>query len=150
MVLLKTVNLRKQFGETRACDGRNFVVDQGDFLSLVGSNGAGKTTLVNLISAHLQPDSGQILLEDRDITFATVSERIKAGIARSFQIVSLFDAMSVFDNVALSVFSRDGKAVKMARLADRDQAVRRETLEVLGQFGLAGKASVPAGGLAQG
>src|SRR5262249_56483763 len=97
MVLLKTVNLRKQFGETKACDGLNFVGNQGEFLSLVGSNGAGKTTLVNIISAHLQPDSGQILLDDRDITFTTVSERIKAGIARSFQIVNLFDAMSVFD-----------------------------------------------------
>src|SRR5260370_41688814 len=84
MPLLKTVNLRKQFGETRACDGVNFVVNKGEFLSLVGSNGGGKTTLVNLISAHLQPDSGRILFEDRDITFATVTERIKAGIARSF------------------------------------------------------------------
>jgi len=94
MTLLKTVNLRKQFGETRACDGVNFVVNQGEFLSLVGSNGAGKTTLVNLISAHLQPDSGQILFEDRDITFATVTDRIKAGIVRSFQIVNLFDGLS--------------------------------------------------------
>jgi branched-chain amino acid transport system ATP-binding protein len=150
VILLQTINLRKQFGETRACDGLDFVVNKGEFLSLVGSNGAGKTTLVNLISAQLQPDSGRILLEGRDITFTTVTERIKAGIARSFQIVNLFDALSVFDNVALSVFSREGKAVKMARLADRDHDVRRETLEVLGQFGLAGKAAVPAGGLAQG
>jgi branched-chain amino acid transport system ATP-binding protein len=150
VILLKTIDLRKQFGETKACDGLNFIINQGEFLSLVGSNGAGKTTLVNLISAHLQPDSGQILFEDRDITFTTVTERIKAGIARSFQIVSLFDALSVFDNVALSVFSREGKAVKMARLADRDQDVRREALEVLGQFGLVDKAAVMAGGLAQG
>src|ERR1700751_3254418 len=144
MVLLKTVNLRKQFGETRACDSINFVVNKGEFLSLVGSNGAGKTTLVNLISAHLQPDSGQILLDDRDITFMSVTERIKAGIARSFQIVNLFDGLSVFDNVALSIFSREGKAVSMARLAERDLEVRRETLEVLGQFGLSGKERVPA------
>ena len=150
MILLKTVNLRKQFGETRACDGLDFVVNKGEFLSLVGSNGAGKTTLVNLISAHLQPDSGQILLEDRDITFTTVTERIKAGIARSFQIVNLFDGLSVFDNVALSIFSREGKAVKMAVLADHDGDVRREALEVLGQFGLSDKSGVPAGGLAQG
>jgi branched-chain amino acid transport system ATP-binding protein len=150
VTLLKTVNLRKQFGETRACDGIDFVVNKGEFLSLVGSNGAGKTTLVNLISAHLQPDSGQILLEGRDITFATVTERIKAGIARSFQIVNLFDALSVFDNVALSIFSREGKTVKMAALADHDGDVRREALEVLGQFGLASKIAVPAGGLAQG
>src|SRR5882724_428296 len=150
MPLLKTVNLRKQFGETRACDGVNFVVNEGEFLSLVGSNGAGKTTLVNLISAHLQPDSGQILFDDQDITFMTVTERIRAGIARSFQIVSLFDGLSAFDNVALSVFSRDGKAVRMASLADSDEDVRRESLEVLGQFGLASKTEVMAGDLAQG
>jgi branched-chain amino acid transport system ATP-binding protein len=150
VILLKTVNLRKQFGETRACDGLDFVVNKGEFLSLVGSNGAGKTTLVNLISAHLQPDSGQILLEDRDITFTTVTERIKAGIARSFQIVNLFDGLSVFDNVALSIFSREGKAVKMAVLADHDADVRREAIEILGQFGLSNKSGVPAGGLAQG
>ncbi len=89
-------------------------------------------------------------MEERDITNASVVERIRAGIARSFQIVNLFDALSVFDNVALSVFSREGKTVSMARLADRDQEVRRETLEVLGQFGLAGKERAPAGGLAQG
>ncbi len=149
-ILLKTVDLRKKFGETRACDGVNFVVHKGEFLSLVGSNGAGKTSLVNLISAHLTPDSGQILFEDKDITFMTVSERIKAGIARSFQIVNLFDGMSVFDNVALSIFSRDDKAIRIASLADHDEDVRRETLEILGQFGLSEKISVLAGGLAQG
>src|SRR6202048_4080107 len=149
MPLLKTVDLRKQFGETRACDGVNFVVQQGEFLSLVGSNGAGKTSLVNLISAHLQPDSGQILFEDRDITFMTVTDRIKAGIARSFQLVNLFDGLSVFDNVALSIFSREGKAVKMAVLADHDQDVRNEGFDVLGQFGLREKSGVLAGGLAQ-
>ena len=150
MTLLKTVNLRKQFGETRACNGLDFVVNKGEFLSLVGSNGAGKTTLVNLISAHLQPDSGKILLEDHDITFMTATERIKAGIARSFQIVNLFDGLSVFDNVALSIISREGKAMKMTRLAERDRDVRREALEVLGQFGLTGKTEVRAGDLAQG
>src|SRR3981081_4783263 len=150
MTLLKTVNLRKQFGEARACDGLVFVVQKGECLSLVGSNGAGKTTLVNLISAHLQPDSGQILFEDRDITFATVTDRIKAGIVRSFQIVNLFDGLSVFDNVALSIFSRDGKAAKITSLAEHDDDVRRETLEVLGQFGLRDKPAVLPGALAQG
>jgi branched-chain amino acid transport system ATP-binding protein len=150
VILLKTVNLRKQFGETKACDGLDFIVSRGEFLSLVGSNGAGKTTLVNLISAHLQPDSGQILFEDRDITFMSVPDRIKAGIARSFQIVNLFDGLCVLDNVALSIFSREGKTAKIAALAERDTAVREEALAVLGQFGLRGKAEVLAGGLAQG
>jgi branched-chain amino acid transport system ATP-binding protein len=150
MTLLRTIDLRKQFGETRACDGVNFTVQQGEFLSLVGSNGAGKTSLVNLISAHLTPDSGQILFEDKDITNTSVYERIRAGIARSFQIVNLFDGLSVYDNVALSIFSRDRKTVRIASLADHDADVHRETLEVLGQFGLRDKSTIVAGGLAQG
>jgi branched-chain amino acid transport system ATP-binding protein len=150
VILLQTIDLRKQFGETRACDGLNFVVNKGEFLSLVGSNGAGKTSLVNLISAHLTPDSGQILFEGKDITFTSVHERIKAGIARSFQIVNLFDGLTVLDNVALSIFSREGKTARIAALADHDRAVRHETLDVLDRFGLESKREVPAGGLAQG
>jgi branched-chain amino acid transport system ATP-binding protein len=150
VTLLKTVNLNKKFGNTVAVENVNFAVNQGEFLSLVGSNGAGKTSLVNLISAHLKPDSGQILFEDRDISALSVTERIKAGIARSFQLVNLFDGMSVFDNVALSIFSREGKTTKLIALADRDENVRKETLDVLGQFGLDSKSDDLAGGLAQG
>ncbi len=150
MTLLKTVKLRKYFGDTRAVDDVDFVVTKGEFLSLVGSNGAGKTTLVNLISAFMRPDSGQILLEDKDITHASVDERLKAGIARSFQLVNLFDDLTAFDNVALSVFSREGKTLNLMRLADHDLDVRREAEDVLAQFGLAGKRNVPAKGLAQG
>jgi branched-chain amino acid transport system ATP-binding protein len=116
----------------------------------VGSNGAGKTSLVNLISGHLTPDSGKIVFEGEDITSTTVQQRIKAGIARSFQIVNLFDGLSVFDNVALAIFSREGKAVRIAALADHDGDVRREAFEVLEQFGLEGMSGTPAGGLAQG
>src|SRR5207244_11700379 len=100
--------------------------------------------------AHPPPGSRPVPVKGRGNTFTLVTGPVKAGIARSFQIVNLFDGLSVFDNVALSVFSREGKAVKMARLAAHDYDVRRETLEVLGQFGLASKAAVPAGGLAQG
>jgi len=150
MSLLRTVELRKRFGALNACDGVNFTVEAGEFLSLVGSNGAGKTTLVNLITAHLQPDSGQILFEDRDITGLSVSQRIKAGIARSFQLVNLFDGLSVFDNVALAIFARQGKTAKVATLAANDADVRRETREVLAEFGLAAKGELLAGELAQG
>jgi len=80
----------------------------------------------------------------------SVADRIKAGIARSFQIVNLFDGLSVFDNVALSIFSREGKTARMAALADHDYDVRQEALEVLDEFGLSGKAEALAGGLAQG
>jgi branched-chain amino acid transport system ATP-binding protein len=150
MTLLKTVKLRKHFGETKAVDDVDFTVTKGEFLSLVGSNGAGKTTLVNLISAFLRPDGGQILLDDQDITYASISERLRAGIARSFQLVNLFDDLTAFDNVALSIFSREGKTLNFLALADYDEEVRRETEELLIQFGLKDKQGVTAGGLAQG
>jgi branched-chain amino acid transport system ATP-binding protein len=150
MSLLRTVKLRKHFGETRAVDDVDFTVTEGEFLSLVGSNGAGKTTLVNLISAFLQPDDGQIFLYDQDITFASVYARMRAGIARSFQLVNLFDDMSAFDNVALAIFSRDGKTSKLMRLAERDAEVTEEAVDLLAQFGLEAKRDLPAGELAQG
>jgi branched-chain amino acid transport system ATP-binding protein len=150
VALLQTVGLTKRFGALRAVDAVDFSVDKGEFLSLVGSNGAGKTTLVNLISAQLMPDEGRILFEGRDITTASVAERIRAGIARSFQLVNLFDGLSVIDNVALSIFTRDGKARRLWSLADSDREVEAEAVEVLRLFGLDRKRRLPAGGLAQG
>ncbi len=150
MTLLRTVNLKKYFGETHAVDGVDFTVAEGEFLSLVGSNGAGKTTLVNLISAYLHPDEGQIFLDEEDITFSSVNDRIRAGIARSFQLVNLFDDLTAHDNVALAIFSREGKTRNMMSLADHDEEVRREAIEVMGQFGLEHKGGATAGGLAQG
>ena len=150
MSLLRTEKLKKHFGETRAVDGVDFTVNEGEFLSLVGTNGAGKTTLVNLISAFLLPDSGRIFIGDRDITDATVDQRIRAGIARSFQLVNLFDDLSVLDNVALAIFAREGKTRRLFSLAERDAAVTREAAELLGEFRLSDKAQGPAKDLAQG
>ncbi len=150
MSLLRTQNLKKYFGDTHAVDDVNFTVSEGEFVSLVGANGAGKTTLVNLISAYLQPDSGQIFFQDHDITYMPVDERIRVGIARSFQLVNLFDDLSAFDNVALAIFSRQGKTRNLFALAEKDSEVTQETLEVLREFGLENKRNVSAGGLAQG
>ena len=150
MTLLRTVNLKKYFGDTRAVDGVNFTVAKGEFLSLVGSNGAGKTSLVNLISAYLIPDEGQIILDEVDITRSTVNDRVRAGISRSFQLVNLFDDLSTFDNVALAIFSRQGKTRNPMTLAAHDIKVAEETLDLLRQFGLHDKRDVQARGLAQG
>jgi len=150
MSLLETQVLAKSFGDNRAVNSVDFVVKQGEVLSLIGSNGAGKTTLVNLISGLYRPDSGQIVFEERDVTRQSSYERIKAGIARSFQLVNLFDQLSCLDNVALSIFSREGKTLKLAALASRDRAVWEEAQGVLQQFGLDGKAAIPAGAISHG
>ena len=150
MSLLATTHLTKCFGDMRAVDGVNFSVEAGELLALVGSNGAGKTTLVNLISGLLRPDSGTIAFRGNDVTSQKVYDRIRAGIARSFQLVNLFDQLTTLDNVALAIFSREGKTRNFAYLADHDLRVRQEAGDILEQFGLTDKAGVPAGGLAQG
>jgi branched-chain amino acid transport system ATP-binding protein len=150
MSLLETRELVKSFGETHAVDHVNFVVRESEVLALIGSNGAGKTTLVNLISGLLAPDSGQILFRGEDVTHASVHGRIKAGIARSFQLVNLFDQLSTLDNVALSIFSREGKTRRLATLADTDRPVWQEAHEILRLFGMDAKGRMLAGGLSQG
>ena len=150
MNLLTTEALSKSFGDNRAVGGVDFHVTKGEVLALIGSNGAGKTTLINLISGLIPPDSGRIDFEGADITRASIHGKIALGIARSFQLVNLFDQLSVLDNAALAIFSREGRTRRLLSLADADTAVRDEALAVLKQFGLDTRAAMPAGGLSQG
>ena len=150
MDLLKTTQLTKSFGDTHAVDHVDFTVAAGEVLALIGSNGAGKTTLINLISGLIAPDSGRVDFQGTDITRASIHHKIGLGIARSFQLVNLFDHLSVQDNVALAIFSREGRTRRLLSLADADTAVRDEGAAVLKQFGLDGRADSPAGGLSQG
>jgi len=150
MSLLQTVQLTQYFGDTHAVDHVDFSVREGEVLALIGSNGAGKTTLVNVISGLIEPDSGSIRFLEADVTQASIHEKIAVGIARSFQLVNLFDKLSALDNVALSIFSRQGKTRRLFALADADAGVRSEARGILDQFGLLPKAAVMAGGLSQG
>jgi len=148
--ILETRQLTKYFGDTHAVDHVDFAVAQGEVLALIGSNGAGKTTLVNLISGLIPVDSGTVLFEGNDITRASIHRKIELGIARSFQLVNLFDQLTTLDNVALAVFSRDGKTRRLLTVSDADTAVRDEAMSVLQQFGLDARARMMAGGLSQG
>jgi branched-chain amino acid transport system ATP-binding protein len=150
MNILETVDLKRYFGDTLAVDNVNLTISEGEFISLVGPNGAGKTSLINVVSAYLRPDSGKVVFRGVDVTHASVTERVRAGIARSFQLVNLFDDLSTFDNVALAIFSRQGKTRNFAALADLDSAVTGEADTVLDQFGLKAKREERARDLAQG
>jgi branched-chain amino acid transport system ATP-binding protein len=148
--ILKTTRLAKSFGDTHAVDHVDFRVGAGEVLALIGSNGAGKTTLINLISGLIVPDSGTVEFEGHDITRVSIHRKIELGIARSFQLVNLFDQLSVQDNVALAIFSRQGRTRRLLSLAASDRAVRDESVEVLRDFGLMSRAGMAAGGLSQG
>jgi branched-chain amino acid transport system ATP-binding protein len=148
--LLEVRNISKSFGSNRAVDDVSLTIQRGEFLGLIGSNGAGKTTLVNLISGFFPADQGSLVFEGRDITRQSINERIRVGIARSFQLVNLFDHLTVLDNVALTIFSRQGKTRWLWRLAERDASVREEAVAVLRQFGLEPQAAMLAGAISQG
>jgi branched-chain amino acid transport system ATP-binding protein len=105
---------------------------------------------VNLISGLIQPDSGRILFRGADVTTHSVHDRIKAGIARSFQIVNLFDQLTLLDNMALSIFSRQGMTRRFLSLADGYRPVWQEAIEILHEFGLEHARGTLAGGISQG
>jgi branched-chain amino acid transport system ATP-binding protein len=150
VALLVTEHLHKHFGETRAVDDVSLTIQPRELVSLVGANGAGKTTLVNLVSGLLTPDRGRILFQGADVTHLPVPQRIRAGIARSFQLVNLFDQLTALDNVRLALFARDGKIRTATAPADRDAEARDEAMTILEQFGLLAKRDLPAASLAQG
>jgi len=150
MALLETIDLKRYFGETRAVDNVSLKIEEHEFVSLVGPNGAGKTSLINVISALLSPESGRIIFKGEDITRLSVTQRVKAGIARSFQLVNVFDDLTTFDNVALAIFARQGKTAHLGSLAHLDHEVTREAVAILDQFALAPKRAHSARDLSQG
>jgi branched-chain amino acid transport system ATP-binding protein len=138
-MILKVYNLKKYFKEVRAVDNMSFTIDSNEVVGIVGPNGAGKTTLINLISGFLLPDDGRIEYLGHDITYLPPHIRLKMGIARSFQIVNLFERISVIDNVIISIFSSRGMTRNMLKPADFYTHVKEEAIKILEIFGLSHK-----------
>jgi len=136
VIVLKTEQLKKHFGEVRAVDGVDLSVDKGSLTAIVGPNGAGKTTLINLISGLLMPDSGKVLFLDRDITKLPIHARARLGIGRCFQIVNLYEGLTVFDNIRIPLISSKGIGGNMISSLDAKRSVTEEAHEILGRFGL--------------
>uniref|UniRef100_A0A7V4WKI5 ABC transporter ATP-binding protein n=1 Tax=Candidatus Caldatribacterium saccharofermentans TaxID=1454753 RepID=A0A7V4WKI5_9BACT len=102
MPILETEAVTKRFGTFTAVDRVTVGIEEGETLGIIGPNGAGKTTFFNLLSGYFVPDEGRVILGGKDITGLPPHERIRMGMARTFQLVSVFDNLSVFDNVLLS------------------------------------------------
>src|SRR5277367_6493504 len=105
--ILETVDLTRLFGGFRAVNGVSISIYRGEIVALIGPNGAGKTTLFNLISRLIPPTSGEILFEGRDVSRTAPYKIARLGIGRTFQDVRLFEAMTVWDNIA--VFAQSSK-----------------------------------------
>jgi branched-chain amino acid transport system ATP-binding protein len=148
--LLEVRDLVKTYGALRATDRVNLTVMPGEIHALIGPNGAGKTTLVAQLSGHVVSDSGQILLAGRDITAMPVHERVRSGLARSFQLTRLFKSFSVLDNIALSVQARSGNSFSFWRPVRDDQALVEQAMRILQDLGLSERAHDLASELSHG
>jgi branched-chain amino acid transport system ATP-binding protein len=130
-VLLETRGLCQNFGALAAARDIDFRLEAGARHALIGPNGAGKTTFVNLLTGVLKPTAGAVLLKGHDITTLEQAERVKLGIARTFQINRLFRGLSVLENVYIAVAERRGVAAGMLQPAGTRKDVIEEALALL-------------------
>ncbi len=140
--ILETRGLTMEFRGFRALDGVDLHVQEGTIHAIIGPNGAGKTTLFNLLSGLLRPTRGRILFKGRDVTSLPTHEIAYRGIARSFQITSVFPHLTVLDNVRLALQARTslGYAFWLPdRVLERFDGEASEILTSVGLAGLAGR-----------
>ena len=148
--LISVSGLRRTFGGIVATDGVDLDVRIGEIHAIIGPNGAGKTTLIAQISGALEPESGTIRFAGRDITRLPPHERSRLGLARSFQITSIFLDMSVIENVALAVQAHDGHSYRFWRPARTDPVLIGRAMDALARVGLDGRRDDNAGTLSHG
>ena len=144
MSLLRTEGLTKTFGALTAVSDVSLEVAPGTLHSVIGPNGAGKTTLFNLLTGQLQPTSGRILLDGRDITGTPPQRIAHLGVARSFQRTNIFGALTILDNVWVAAFARGSWRGLAWRRAARYPELTARALAALAEVGLAEKARHPA------
>ena len=133
--MIKARALSKAFGGLHAVNNLSFEAAASRITSIIGPNGAGKSTVFNLISGSLQPDSGTVELEGRDITGQPPYALARIGVARSFQITNLFFALSALENVRLASQALDGRKAYLSRLHQTSRA-RVHAQAILDEFGL--------------
>lgn len=141
-------DLRKSFGSAAIIKGITLDVAAGERHAVIGPNGAGKSTFFHLISGRHAPDAGRILFEDRDITGMAPHRISRLGLARSFQVTSLFSGMTVFENVRNAAMHAHGAGEIFWRPVARYAALNGRAEEVLEMIGLAARRHVTAGALA--
>ena len=146
--ILRVESLVKRFGGLHALAGVDLAVNAGEFRAIIGPNGAGKSTLFNTLTGLLRPDSGRVAFEGRDITGEPPHRLARKGVARTFQITSIFPDLSALENVQVALLARARRSWSFWPRARALGAERAQ--ELLALVGLAASAAKPAGTLAHG
>jgi ABC-type branched-subunit amino acid transport system ATPase component len=136
MPILQTTGLEKRFGGIVATNNVNLSVEKGARHALIGPNGAGKTTFINLLTGVLKPSAGRITLEGKDITDTSPHQRVRLGMARTFQINQLFLDLTPLESIGLVVSERLGSGSDWWRVVGTKSAVTAEIVEIIERFHL--------------
>ena len=148
--LLELRHVRKAYGALVVTDDVSLSVEPGELHAIIGPNGAGKTTLIHQISGTLSSDSGHVLFGGEDITRLSMPQRVRRGLARSFQITSILPGFSALENVALAVQARSGSSFRFFGHAAQEKTLNGPAMECLSLVGLGSRAHIPAGLLSHG
>ncbi len=150
MSLLEAREVRKLYGTFCALDGVSLAIEAGQFVSIIGPNGAGKTTLVNVLTGLLAPTSGSVRFKGADVAGVGPVRLARLGLARSFQLVNVFPALTVRETLAVPILSRRRRGARLFASLAADWATWDEVGEIAALFGLADALGRPARTLAQG
>ena len=148
--LIETVGVGKAYGDFVALDGVSLAIAEGEVVSIVGPNGAGKTTLVNVITGLLKPTAGLVRFKGEDIAGIGPVMLAKRGMARAFQLVHIFPAMTVAETIAVAVVSQTSKSLRFFSSLSKDAAIATRVREVAAIFGLDAKLRTQEQFLSQG
>jgi branched-chain amino acid transport system ATP-binding protein len=148
--LIEIDGLTKRFGGVVASDNIVLAVPPGELHAIIGPNGAGKTTLIGQLSGEIAPDAGRIRFGGLDITALPTWQRSRLGLARSFQITSLFLDFTALDNVALAVQAHAGHSFRFWRNARVEPELREPARKALARVGLTGRADVIVANMSHG
>ncbi len=150
MSALRIENLEKRYGGLTVTDKLSLDVASGELHAVIGPNGAGKTTLIGQLSGELRPDAGRVLLDGKDVTRMPVEKRVRHGLARSYQITSVFKPFTALENVAMAVQARRGHSFRFWRPVLSTPALTDPAREALALAGLSARENTPASDLAHG
>src|ERR1700735_3968941 len=137
MPILQTIGLEKRFGGILATNDVSLSIEKGARHALIGPNGAGKTTVINLLTGVLRPTAGRIILAGNDITALRPHQRVRLGMARTFQINQLFLDLTPLEHIGLAVSERLRSGADWWRLVGSKSAVTEEIVEIVERFRLA-------------
>jgi len=141
MALIDIAGLTRRFGGVTAVDDLSLTVEEGELVSVIGPNGAGKTTLFNLVTGILRPSAGRIRLFGQDVTRLPTHRRAQLGLARTFQITTLFPRLTVLDSVLLAVQGLDPARFALHRRRETYGHLRERAESLLADWGLADRAT---------